>query len=97
MNLEIKLSKEDNQLILGKGNDWLEVLGCGIVHENVLKNCNIDSTKYKGLAFGVGIERLAMLKYNIKDLRAFFEGDIRWLDYYNFSPLTTPTITGGLN
>jgi phenylalanyl-tRNA synthetase alpha chain len=95
--VDIRCDRSNNQLIIGKGNDWLEVLGCGIVHENVLKNCNIDSTKYKGLAFGVGIERLAMLKYNIKDLRAFFEGDIRWLNYYNFSPLIIPTVSGGLN
>lgn len=70
------------EIKLGTGSDWLEILGAGMVHENVLKNVGIDHTKYQGFAFGVGIERLAMLKYNISDLRMFFEGDVRWLEYY---------------
>ncbi len=73
---------------------WLEVLGCGMVHPNVLKNVNIDSEKYQGWAFGLGIERFAMLKYGIKDLRQFFEGDIRWLKHYNFSAFDMPTRGG---
>lgn len=75
---------------------WLEVLGCGMVHPNVLKNVNIDSEKYQGFAFGLGIERFAMLKYNIKDLRQFFEGDIRWLKHYNFSAFDFAAIAGGI-
>ncbi|WP_341750877.1 phenylalanine--tRNA ligase subunit alpha [Candidatus Tisiphia endosymbiont of Sialis lutaria] len=77
-------------------NKWLEVLGCGMVHPNVLKNVNIDSDHYQGFAFGLGVERFAMLKYGIKDLRQFFEGDIRWLKHYNFSAFDIPTLAGGL-
>ena len=69
---------------IGTGDDWLEILGCGMVNKKVLENVGIDSKKYQGFAFGVGIERLAMLKYNIADLRSFFEGDIRWLSHYGF-------------
>lgn len=75
---------------------WLEVLGCGMVHPNVLKNVNIDPSEYQAFAFGLGLERFAMLKYDIKDLRQFFEGDIRWLKHYNFSWLEIPTLAGGL-
>lgn len=75
-------------------NKWLEVLGCGMVHPNVLRNVKIDSEKYQGFAFGLGIERFAMLKYGIKDLRQFFEGDIRWLKHYNFSAFNVPTRAG---
>lgn len=75
---------------------WLEVLGCGMVHPNVLKNVSIESTKYQGFAFGLGIERFAMLKYNIKDLRQFFEGDIRWLKHYNFSVFDFVGRLGGI-
>lgn len=72
------------EIQVGKGDDWLEILGCGMVNQKVLENVGIDSTKYQGFAFGVGVERLAMLKYNISDLRSFFEGDIRWLNHYGF-------------
>jgi len=79
------------------GSDkWLEVLGCGMVHPHVLKNVNIDPDIYQGFAFGLGIERFAMLKYGIKDLRQFFEGDLRWLKHYNFSAFDIPTLAGGL-
>ncbi|WP_425361999.1 phenylalanine--tRNA ligase subunit alpha [Candidatus Tisiphia endosymbiont of Mystacides longicornis] len=77
-------------------NKWLEVLGCGMVHPNVLKNVNVDSDHYQGFAFGLGVERFAMLKYGIKDIRQFFEGDIRWLKHYNFSAFDIPTLAGGL-
>ncbi len=77
-------------------NQWLEVLGCGMVHPNVLKNVKIDSQQYQAFAFGLGIERFAMLKYGIKDLRQFFEGDIRWLKHYNFSAFDLPSLAGGL-
>ena len=75
---------------------WLEVLGCGMVHPNVLKNVNIDPEKYQGFAFGLGVERFAMLKYGIKDLRQFYEGDLRWLKHYSFAGFDVPSIVGGL-
>ncbi len=71
-----------------KDSSWLEILGCGMVHPNVLRNCNIDSETYQGFAFGMGLERIAMLKYGIEDLRLFFESDLRWLDYYGFDSET---------
>ena len=75
----------------------MEVLGCGMVHPNVLKNVKIDSKKYQGFAFGIGIDRLAMLKYGINDLRAFFEADYRWLNHFGFDPLDVPTNYRGLS
>ena len=66
---------------------WLEVGGCGMVHPNVIKNCGLDPDEYQGFAFGLGIERLAMLKFGIPDLRTFFEGDVRWIDHYGFNPV----------
>lgn len=75
---------------------WLEVLGCGMVHPAVLKNVKLDPEKFQGFAFGLGVERFAMLKYGIKDLRQFFEGDMRWLQHYSFLPLDIPTLAGGL-
>ncbi len=86
--VDIKMNKKDK---------WLEVLGCGMVHPKVLTNVNIDPNIYKGFAFGLGIERFAMLKYNIKDLRQFFTGDIRWLKHYNFDLFNIPSIAGGLS
>ena len=83
-------------ICLNDNNQWLEVLGCGMVHPKVLENVNIDSNEWQGFAFGLGVERLAMLKYNIKDLRQFFDGDIRWLRHYNFSAFDVPTLVGGL-
>ena len=79
-----------------KSDKWLEVLGCGMVHPNVLKNTGIDPEEYQGFAFGLGLERFAMLKYGINDLRKFFEGDKRWLDHYNFKHFDIPTLVGGL-
>jgi phenylalanyl-tRNA synthetase alpha chain len=78
------------------GGKWLEVLGCGMIHPNVLKNANIDPNQYQGFAAGLGIERMAMLKYGINDLREFFESDIRWLKHYSFSELDIPSIISGL-
>jgi len=69
-----------------KGNKWLEILGCGMVHPNVLRNCDIDPTVYQGFAFGMGIERITMLKYGIEDLRLFFDSELRWLNHYGFNP-----------
>jgi phenylalanyl-tRNA synthetase alpha chain len=84
------------ELKLGNYGDWLEIAGCGMVHPRVLENCGIDSTRYQGFAFGMGIERIAMLKYGIPDLRTFFEADLRWLKHYGFVPLDVPTLAHGL-
>ena len=81
---------------MNKNDKWLEVLGCGMVHPTVLKNVGVDPEEYQGFAFGLGVERFAMLKYGIRDLRQFFEGDIRWLNHYNFRALDIPTLAGGL-
>jgi phenylalanyl-tRNA synthetase alpha chain len=82
---------------IGKPGQWLEILGCGMVHPNVLRNCGLDPEKYQGFAFGVGLDRLTMLKYGIPDLRAFFSGDLTWLSHYGFSTLDVPTLAGGLS
>ena len=95
--VDIGYTKRGNQLIIGDGEDWLEILGCGMVHPNVLENVNINSNEYQGYAFGMGIERLAMLKYGISDLRTFFDGDLRWNKHYGFSPLNIPSIIGDLS
>ncbi|MFA5950764.1 MAG: phenylalanine--tRNA ligase subunit alpha [Hyphomicrobium sp.] len=81
---------------IGKPGRWLEILGCGMVHPNVLINCGLDPDKYQGFAFGVGLDRLTMLKYGVPDLRAFFAADLRWLRHYGFSVLDVPTLGGGL-
>ncbi len=79
------------------GKEWIELLGCGMVHPQVLRNCGIDPTEYQGFAFGCGIDRFAMLKYGIPDIRSFFEADMRWIKHYGFLPLDVPTITSGLS
>ena len=88
---------EKGRIVIGEGDKWLEILGCGMVHPNVLRNVKIDSNKYQGFAFGMGIDRLAMLKYGINDLRAFFESDFRWLSHFGFDPLDVPTNYRGLS
>ena len=82
---------------IGKPGQWLEILGCGMVHPNVIANCGLDPEKYQGFAFGVGLDRLTMLKYGIPDLRSFFSADLRWLKHYGFSVLDVPTLSGGLS
>ncbi|HEX2841532.1 phenylalanine--tRNA ligase subunit alpha [Hyphomicrobium sp.] len=82
---------------IGKPGQWLEILGCGMVHPNVLRNCGLDPDVYQGFAFGMGLDRLTMLKYGVPDLRAFFGGDLRWLRHYGFSVLDVPTLAGGLS
>jgi phenylalanyl-tRNA synthetase alpha chain len=82
--VDIGCARSREEIKIGAGNDWLEIMGCGMVHPNVLKNCGIDPNEWQGFAFGVGVERLAMLKYGIPDLRTFFESDQRWLAHYNF-------------
>ena len=88
--MDIGCSRAGGELKIGEGNDWLEILGCGMVHPNVLKSCGIDPNEYQGFAFGMGIERVAMLKYGIPDLRTFFESDLRWLKHYGFGPMEQP-------
>jgi len=95
--VDIGCIRENGQIRIGRGDDWMEILGCGMVNPNVLENCGIDSTKYQGFAFGMGVERMAMLKYGIPDLRTFYESDLRWLRHYGFSVLDVPSMVGGLN
>jgi len=95
--VDIGYEIKDGKIIIGEGDKWLEILGCGMVHPNVLKNVKIDTTKFQGYAFGIGIDRLAMLKYGINDLRAFFECDYRWLNHFGFDPLDVPTNYRGLS
>jgi len=93
--VDIQCEWVDGQVKVGQGDDWLEVLGSGMVHPNVLKSAGIDPAEWQGFAFGIGIDRLAMLKYGIPDLRAFFDSDLRWLRHYGFSALKPPTLHGG--
>ena len=94
--VDIGCSRKDGKLSIGEGDDWLEILGCGMVHPRVLQHVNLDPNEFQGFAFGVGIDRLAMLKYGIADLRSFFDSDLRWLTHYGFDPLDVPTLAGGL-
>lgn len=95
--VDIRCSWEGGQLKIGQGDDWLEILGSGMVHPKVLKAAGVDPDEYQGFAFGMGIDRIAMLKYGIPDLRAFFESDLRWLRHYGFAAGDLPTISGGLS
>ena len=95
--VDIGYKIENGKIVIGEGNKWLEILGCGMVHPNVLKNTKVDPNKFQGFAFGMGIDRLAMLKYGINDLRAFFETDYRWLNHFGFDPLDVPTNYRGLS
>ena len=95
--VDIGYEIKDGKIIVGEGDQWLEILGCGMVHPNVLKNVNVDTAKYQGYAFGIGIDRLAMLKYGINDLRAFFDCDYRWLSHFGFDPLDVPSNYRGLS
>jgi phenylalanyl-tRNA synthetase alpha chain len=93
--VDIGCSRKNGVIKIGEGDDWLEVLGCGMVHPNVLKNVGIDPNQYRGFAFGMGIERLAMLKYGISDLRNFYESDQRFLKHYSFANFDMPKLSGG--
>ena len=95
--VDIGYKIKDGKIVIGEGDQWLEILGCGMVHPNVLKNVKVDPDKFQGYAFGIGIDRLAMLKYGINDLRAFFECDYRWLNHFGFDPLDVPTNYRGLS
>ena len=95
--VDIRCSWKGGALKIGEGDDWMEILGSGMMHPKVLEAGGIDPNEWQGFAFGMGIDRLAMLKYGIPDLRAFFESDLRWLKHYGFNALDLPTVFGGLS
>src|SRR5467141_133012 len=97
LEVDIQCRRDKGEVRFGEGEDWLEILGCGMVHPNVLRNCGLDPDEYQGFAWGLGIDRIAMLKYGVPDLRPFFEADVRWLSHYGFRPLDFPTLAGGLS
>ena len=97
MEVDIQCARQGGEIRFGEGEDWLEILGCGMVHPNVIRNCGLDPDEYQGFAWGMGIDRIAMLKYGMPDLRPFFEADIRWLSHYGFRPLDMPSLVGGLS
>jgi phenylalanyl-tRNA synthetase alpha chain len=95
--LDVRCDRSGGEVRVGQGEDWLEVLGCGMVHPNVLKACGVDPEEFQGFAFGMGVDRLAMLKYGMPDLRDMFASDVRWLDHYGFSPFAAPSAAKGLS
>jgi phenylalanyl-tRNA synthetase alpha chain len=97
MEVDVQCNRSGAEVKIGEGSDWLEILGCGMVHPNVLRNCGLDPEVYQGFAWGMGIDRIAMLKYGMSDLRAFFDADKRWLDHYGFKAFDMPTLFGGLS
>ncbi|WP_119388629.1 phenylalanine--tRNA ligase subunit alpha [Taklimakanibacter lacteus] len=97
MEIDINCSWDGGQVKIGEGTSWLEILGSGMVHPSVIKAGGLDPERYQGWAFGMGLDRIAMLKYGIPDLRAFFEADLRWLRHYGFRSLQVPTLAGGLS
>jgi phenylalanyl-tRNA synthetase alpha chain len=97
LEVDIQCKRDKGEIRFGEGDDWMEILGCGMVHPNVLRNCGLDPDEFQGFAWGMGIDRIAMLKYGMPDLRAFFEADVRWLNHYGFRPLDFPTLAGGLS
>ena len=97
LEVDIGCARLGNEIRIGEGDDWLEILGCGMVHPQVLRNVGLDPDIYQGFAFGMGIDRIAMLKYGIPDLRAFFDADLRWLRHYGFRAFDVPSLHGGLS
>lgn len=97
MEIDMPCRRDGDRLIVGEGDDWMEIGGSGMVNPHVLRHAGIDADKYQGFAFGMGIDRLAMLKYGAPDLRAFFEADLRWLKHYGFLPIDVPGLAGGLS
>jgi phenylalanyl-tRNA synthetase alpha chain len=97
MEVDVRCRKLPNEIRIGEGDDWLEILGCGMVHPNVLRNCGLDPDEWQGFAWGMGIDRIAMLKYGMPDLRDLFAADARWLSHYGFRPLDVPSLAGGLS
>ncbi|MEQ8746597.1 phenylalanine--tRNA ligase subunit alpha [Pyruvatibacter sp.] len=97
MEVDIRCDRSGKDIKIGQGDDWMEILGCGMVNPNVLSASGLNPDVYQGFAFGIGIDRLAMLKYGAPDLRAFFDGDLRWLRHYGFAALDIPSLYGGLS
>ncbi|BDA82529.1 phenylalanine--tRNA ligase alpha subunit [Aureimonas sp. SA4125] len=97
LEVDIQCDRSGSEIRFGEGTDWLEILGCGMVHPNVLRGVGLDPAEYQGFAWGMGIDRIAMLKYGMPDLRDFFEADVRWIEHYGFRPLDVPTLFGGLS
>jgi phenylalanyl-tRNA synthetase alpha chain len=97
MEVDIRCRRVGNEIRFGEGDDWLEILGCGMVDPAVIRYGGLDPERYQGFAWGMGIDRIAMLKYGMPDLRAFFDADVRWLNHYGFRPLDLPTLAGGLS
>jgi phenylalanyl-tRNA synthetase alpha chain len=97
MEVDIRCRRVGNEIRFGEGDDWLEILGCGMVHPNVIRSGGLDPEKVQGFAWGMGIDRIAMLKYGMPDLRDFYNADVRWLTHYGFRPLDLPTLLGGLS
>ena len=95
--MDVKYTKKGDTIEIGAGDKWMEILGCGMVHPNVLRNCGIDPAEHQGFAFGMGVDRLAMLKYGMPDLRPYFEADPQWTRHYGFAPWLTPSVSGGLS
>ena len=94
--VDVGWSMEKGRRAVGGSEGWMEVLGSGMVHPNVIAACGLDPDEWQGFAFGTGVDRLAMLKYGMDDLRAFFDGDLRWLKHYGFRALDVPTLSGGV-
>ena len=97
MEIDMQCHRDGDKLIVGEGTQWMEIGGSGMVNPHVLRHAGIDADTYQGFAFGMGIDRLAMLKYGAPDLRAFFEADLRWLKHYGFLPIDVPGLAGGLS
>ena len=97
LEVDVQCEKSKGEIKIGQGTDWLEILGCGMVHPDVLRSGNIDPEEYTGFAWGIGIDRLAMLKYGMPDLRAYFEADVRWSSHYGFLPMDIPSLVSGLS
>ena len=97
MEIDMQCHRVGDKLVVGEGNDWMEIGGSGMVNPHVLRHAGIDAEKYQGFAFGMGIDRLAMLKYGAPDLRSFFEADLRWLKHYGFVPIDVPGLAAGLS
>ncbi len=97
LEVDIQCERSGAEIRFGEGEEWMEILGCGMVHPNVLRSGGLDPDIYQGFAWGIGIDRIAMLKYGMPDLRAFFDADARWLTHYGFRPLDMPTLFGGLS
>ncbi len=95
--MDVKYERVGNEVRIGQGEKWMEILGCGMVHPNVLKNCGLDPDEFQGFAWGMGVDRLAMLKYGIPDLRDFFAADVRWLKHYGFDVHDQPNLATGLS